>query len=352
MRILHVVAGEKWTGAAAVVYDWTKALVESGVEVQFAFVGGSPLARRLGPAGWTRPLLTRARGPVATLRDARTLRETVLRERFDVVHTHLTHDHSVAALARRTTGARLVRTIHHLRHVRRDPFTRALFAHTDAFSFANREIADAFGAEAPIHSPVVDTATFSSGPKPEDLPAVRIPAGAFVIGTVGKLGPGRGYEEAIAAAAPLSENAVLLHVGKGERRPALEALAARLGAARRNLWAGYQEEALPSFYRAMDVFLFAGSGSQQGQRAILEAMATGVPVVALPVPGVRDLVTEGAEGLIARDAEGLTAALRWLAADPALRARMADAARRRALAFTGAAFAPAARALYERVLSS
>ena len=58
MRILHVVAGEKWTGVAAVVFDWTRALVDAGVEAQFAFVGKSPLARRILPVGWARPLLT------------------------------------------------------------------------------------------------------------------------------------------------------------------------------------------------------------------------------------------------------------------------------------------------------
>jgi hypothetical protein len=54
VRIIHVVASEKWTGAAAVAWDWTEALMKAGVEAQFAFVGGSHLARRLAPQGWAR----------------------------------------------------------------------------------------------------------------------------------------------------------------------------------------------------------------------------------------------------------------------------------------------------------
>jgi glycosyltransferase involved in cell wall biosynthesis len=225
---------------------------------------------------------------------------------------------------------------------------RAVFGQTCGFSFANREIAAAAGIDGPVQSPVVDPAVFSPGPPSATTRAI-VPPGAFVIGTVGKLARGRGHEEAIAAAAPLSDSAVLLHVGKGESLPALRALAERLGTAGRNVWAGYQDEALPDFYRAMGVFLFTASGSQQGQRAILEAMGTGLPVVAIPVPGVRDLVTDGVEGFLAPDVSAATAALRRLADDPGLRARMGEAARRRAAAFGSAAFAARAAEFYDRV---
>lgn len=230
---------------------------------------------------------------------------------------------------------------------------RAVFRRTAAFTFANREIAEVSGVPGPVQLPVVDPVVFSprTGPRPAG-PAALLPDGGLVVGTVGKLARGRGHEEAIAAAAPLADGAVLLHVGKGERLPELRAAAERLGTAARNLWAGYQDEALPDFYRSMDVFLFTASGSQQGQRAILEAMATGLPVVALPVPGVRDLVADGVEGLVAEDVPGATAALRRLAAEPELRARMGEAARRRALGFGGAGFASAARDFYGRVRSA
>ncbi len=350
MRILHVVAGEKWTGVAAVACDWTRALRDAGVEAQFAFVGGHNLGRRLLPAGWARPLLSRTHGPRGIPRDARVLHETILRESFDVVHAHLTHDHALAALACRGTPARLARTIHHLRHVRRGAFTRSLFARTDAFAFGNTDIARAFGAPGAVHRPVVDALVFAPGPKPAALPGVgSMPSGRFVAGTVGKIARGRGHEEAIAAMAPLPGDAVLLHVGKGEHRPALEALALALGTGARNFWAGYQDEALPDFYRAMDAFLFTASGSQQGQRAILEAMAAGLPIVALPVPGVRDLVNDGVEGFVAGDIVGLTAALGRLREDVSLRARMAAAARARALDFRGDAFAASAREFYGRI---
>ena len=133
--------------------------------------------------------------------------------------------------------------------------------------------------------------------------------------------------------------------------PDLKENAAALGASDRNFWLGYQEESLPDLYRCWDIFLFTASGSDQGQRAILEAMASGLPIATLDIPGVRDLVTDGEEGFIAADVEGLSRALARLAASEETRRRMGEKARQRALAFTADRFAEKAKDFYERILS-
>ena len=351
MRILHLVAGEKWTGPAAVVFDQTAALIAAGVEAQFAFVAGSLLGERLLPLGWVRPLITHPRTPCHLLRDARRLRETVLREKFDVLHAHTTHDHALAALAQRGTPARLARTIHHLRHAARGPGTGALFRRAQGIAFANTAIAERFGAPGPLLPPVVDTERFRPGPgRAETLRRFGVPEGFVLAGTVGKMAAGRGQEEAIDGAAGISSVA-LVHVGHGKRMPEFKNRAASLGAERRNFWPGYQEDALPDLYRSWDVFLFTASGSDQGHRAILEAMASGLPVVALDIPGVRDLMTDGEEGFIAADVEGLSRALLKLAGSEERRREMGAKARQRALAFTAERFAEKAKKFYEEILT-
>ncbi len=352
MRILQLVAGEKWTGPAAVVFDQTAALVAAGVEAQFAFVAASPLARRLLPLGWARPLITHPRTPGNLLLDARRLRETILREKFDILHVHTTHDHALARLATRGTPARIVRTIHHIRYAHRAVTFRALFGDVRAFAFANREIAERFGEPGPILPPVVDAERFRPAPPAERIETLRrfrLPEGMLLAGTVGKMAAGRGHKEAIAAAAKVPSLG-LVHVGHGERMQMLKDLAARLGSADRNFWTGYQEDALPDLYRCWDIFLFAASGSDQGQRAILEAMASGLPVAALGVPGVRDLMADGEEGIIAADGKALAQAVARLAGSEETRRRMGEKARRRALAFVADRFAENAKAWYEGLM--
>jgi glycosyltransferase involved in cell wall biosynthesis len=214
MRVLHLVAGAKWTGAAAVAHDWVAALRGSGIEAQLGFEAPQgPLASRLAGVGWARPLFSRGRDPVSAVRDARRLREMVRREGFEIVHVHSTHDHFLAAWALGRTGVPIVRTIHNARHVRRDPISRLLFARTEGFAFGNRDLAASFGRPGPVHLPVVDTDRFAPGPaSPQLRRRLGIPDGAVVLGTVGKLSAGRGHAEAIEAAAPLGPGVVLLHV--------------------------------------------------------------------------------------------------------------------------------------------
>ncbi|MEP6767452.1 MAG: glycosyltransferase family 4 protein [Acidobacteriota bacterium] len=350
MRILNLVAGQKWTGTAAVVFDQTAALVDSGVEAQFGFVGDSPLAQRLLPLGWARPLMRPLRGPFDYAKEIRRLSATLRREPFDVVHAHTTHDHHVAAWMIRGSRARLARTIHNLRHARSDPVTRWLFSRTRAFAFANSEIARLFGEpHGPVHSPVIDTERFCPAISHEETRCrIGVNAPGILVGTVGKMADGRGHRASVAAAAAI-ESVTLVHVGHGELLPVLKELAASLGSGGRNVWMGYQEEILPDLYRSWDAFLFPASGSEQGQRAILEAMASGLPVVAVEVPGVRDLMTDGREGFVVPES-GIATALARLTADPALRREMGARARERSLAFTPGRYAAKGANFYEGLL--
>jgi glycosyltransferase involved in cell wall biosynthesis len=67
-------------------------------------------------------------------------------------------------------------------------------------------------------------------------------------------------------------------------------------------------------------------------KALIEAAAAGRPIVTTDVPGCREVVEDGVHGLCVapRDANALASALARLIADPALRARMGAAARKRA----------------------
>ena len=357
MRVLHVTAGTKWTGPAAVAVAQVEAMREAGIEAEIAVTRGSPLAARLAGLGWARPLLAPGRRPRDFCDDVAALDGTLGRERFDAVHAHSSHDHLAAAAALGRGRAALVRSFHH------ENGFRPLFSswgrrRASGFAFSNSALREGFAArfrpEAPCarFSPVAEVDRFSPGPRD---PAVRgelgIPEDAFVVGTIGKMAPGRGHDAAIRILAGAHDpRVVMLHVGKGESKESLWRLAASLGVGSRNFGAGYQEERLPDCYRAMDAFLFTASGADQGHRAVLEAMTSGLPIVALDVPGIADFEIVKGPGFVAKSEAEASAALDFLAAHEDARAGMAAAARRMAERFAGPAFAKAAADFYAAAL--
>lgn len=145
---------------------------------------------------------------------------------------------------------------------------------------------------------------------------------------VGRLDEEKRLEELIAAARHLPGAQVLI-AGTGVRRLRLERLAARLGVADRVLFLGFVPDAdLPRLYGAADVFAMPGVAELQSI-ATLEAMASGLPVVAADATALPHLVRPGHTGLLYRpgDVPGLARHLATLLAAPDLRESMGEAAR-------------------------
>jgi glycosyltransferase involved in cell wall biosynthesis len=123
---------------------------------------------------------------------------------------------------------------------------------------------------------------------------LRIPAGATVLGAVGRLHPQKNFLELVDACAPLlGEDRRLLVLGDGTERDRLVARAHGLAVSRWVHFAGGREAA--PFYSAMDVLISPAAQETFGM-AILEGMASGLPVVYRSCPALDQLGTpvEGA----------------------------------------------------------
>jgi glycosyltransferase involved in cell wall biosynthesis len=163
--------------------------------------------------------------------------------------------------------------------------------------------------------------------------------GKRVILFTGRLVPHKGVDQILRALALLPDDVALVVVGRGPRLDALVGLARRLGLEGRVRFCPSVGDAeLPAYFRAADLFVFPSRNRLEGfGLAVAEAMASGLPVVVADMPGVREVIEPGVEGLLADPLllSDLAEKVRDLLDDPGRRASMGAAARRRAEARYG-----------------
>jgi glycosyltransferase involved in cell wall biosynthesis len=147
--------------------------------------------------------------------------------------------------------------------------------------------------------------------------------GPFVVGTVGRLHEQKGHIYLLRAAALLQRSHPQIRVrviGDGPLRESLEAQSRALGVDGIVEFLGARSD-VPAQLRQFDLFILP-SLWEGLPYALLEAMATGLPVVATDVDGVREMIADGVEGIVvpSRNAQALAAAVIELVENGARRA--------------------------------
>jgi sugar transferase (PEP-CTERM/EpsH1 system associated) len=178
----------------------------------------------------------------------------------------------------------------------------------------------------------VDCERFAPADRREARRAAGLPEEGMLIGTVGRLDPVKDYAGLIRAFAllPQAPKSWLVIVGEGPCRADLLGLTLRLGLGDRVRLLGVRDD-VPRLLQGLDCFVLSSLGEGIAN-AILEAMATGLPVVATRVGGNPELVADGGNGLLvpAADPPALAAAMTRYMADPALAAEHGRKGRARA----------------------
>ncbi|MCI4327064.1 MAG: glycosyltransferase family 4 protein [Thermoplasmata archaeon] len=208
---------------------------------------------------------------------------------------------------------------------------RRIVVHTKSYGLTSRPLR---GRELTVIPSAVDLARF----RPDiDGSAVRARLGldgSRVMAFTGRLVPHKGVDVIVRSLPELPKDVQLLVVGRGPRLPELHALARRLGVDERIRFCPDVSDAdLPAYLRAADIFVFPSQNRLEGFGLVIaEAMAAGLPVVIADMPGVREVIEPGKQGLLVEPMiqHDLVEKLTTLLDDPNLRHSMGVAGRARA----------------------
>jgi glycosyltransferase involved in cell wall biosynthesis len=348
LRVLQVIT-HSFAGAADHVLNLTAGLQARGHDCTLAFTPGGPLDAAFAGTG-ARTVHLRMRRSVhlpLLAADTLTLYRLMKRERFDVIHTHLSFPGIAGRLAARAAGARCVLHMFHTitAHDYARPATRRFLLaveramgrithHSIAGSHAIREkLIDRKIVPADRITTIhygVDFSRFDALP---DRAAMRhelgLPPDAPVVLTACRLEPqkGIGYlQEAFRRVCAQIPEAILLVAGTGPLEEPMRAFAARHGLATNFRFLGWRDD-VPRLLAAVDVLALASLWEAFGL-VFAEAGLAHVPVAATRVEGIPEVVHDGETGLLVSpaDAAALADAILRLLRDRALAARMAAAA--------------------------
>jgi glycosyltransferase involved in cell wall biosynthesis len=272
--------------------------------------------------------------------------------RADVVHTHLVHADVFGGIAAKLRGARLVSTKHN-----DDPFR------VGAFRYVERGLARAADRIVTITESLrrftvdqvgvpeakVETIHYGLDGLPEpwgENPPDDVPAGARILLSTSRLVPQKGVDQAVRALPELPNDVVLVVLGEGPERSALEQLAHELGVWERLFLPGRVPD-VASWLRRASVYVHPARWEGFGL-GVLEAMHAGLPVVATSVSSLPELVVDGETGLLVPRDD--TAALGRAVVAALQRPRLGAAGRKRARTeFSVERMASRTAALYERL---
>jgi phosphatidylinositol alpha-mannosyltransferase len=277
----------------------------------------------------------------------------------DVVHVHEPFTPSTSMLATLAAASPVVATFHAFLDRSRlmelsGPVLRQIDRRIDA-AVAVSEAAASFVRRV-RRGPVeivpngVDVARFA---EPAEPPS-GLPPGRRIL-WVNRLDPQKGFGVMVDAFERLArdiDDVYLLVAGEGRDRVALRSLSRR---ARNHVvpLGTVAHDELPRFHAAADVFCSAAVGQESFGIVLVEAMAAGVPVVATDIPGYREVVRSGVDGLLVHpgDPVALADAIRRVLSEHELASALAASGRARAEDFAWDAVVPRLEAVYGRALN-
>jgi len=286
--------------------------------------------------------------------------------RPDVIHAHDPHGVAMAATALSITSPKPKPPLVAARRVEfriaHNSFSRWKYSQVDCFIANSGAIRDRLVADGIPRTKItvvnegVDVERIARMPGASVHAELYLPTGAPVVGNVAALVPHKGQQHLIDAAVLVVKQVPdvrFVILGEGELREKLEKQIKDAHLERHVFLAGFRPDALEL---TKDFDIFAMSSVSEGMcTALVDAMAASKPAVATAAGGIPEVMVDGETGFLVapRDHEAMAARLVLLLKDPALRARMGEAALARARErFTVERMVAGTAAVYKRLVDA
>jgi glycosyltransferase involved in cell wall biosynthesis len=342
-RVLHLIDSWGAGGAETVFADLATGLDPARVH---------SLAAVPRPTGWLHDELVRRgvepailpSGGAFDLRHLARVVALIRRERVDLVQAHTFGTTVYAGTAGFLCRVPVVATFHGFVDLARDDARRAiklraLAAGTRRVVCVSQSLRRALLEESPLRPEEVavifngvDVTRFRPGRNEAIRRELGVADDELLIGAVGNVRRPKGYEILLEAAALLAREGircriVVAGIARGPLFAELEERHAALGLGSMVRFIGFRDD-VDDFYRALDIYLLT-SHSEGFSLSTVQALASGLPVVATRCGGPEEIVTDGVDGVLtaAGSPREIAAAISALANDPARRGRLAGAAR-------------------------
>ncbi len=321
MKILQIISIHQWTGPAEYVLKISKYLKTKNESAIIAFRSyyNGEFKKRLIEAeiDFTEKLkFPRGFNLKYLWNDFKNLQNLIEDFSPDIVHCHNSIENILAAIVKRQKkNFILIRSIHNSKYLKKKLFSQKLF-HTNDFIITNcdyfkKNLINNFKLNKDrieVIRGFVDIDRFFPAKKKDFLKQYGLTENTINIGMVARFQPKRGHKFLIEAFYQLLkkyDNIRLILTGRGESLPDMQKYVKELNIENKVVFTGYIGKELPDLLNSLDIFVLLQEGSDGACRAVLEAMATGLPIITVKKGALQETIIENKNGLFINSKENI-----------------------------------------------
>jgi glycosyltransferase involved in cell wall biosynthesis len=317
IKVCHVATADLWAGAQVQLAILLASLAKiPDLDLSAILFNEGRLAHELEGIGVRATVVSESRHN--SLGIVKQLINHLRQDKIDILHTHNYKDNILAALSSPYRGVCRVRTIHGFR----EPFARLQAAKMSIYQLIDdsinrwcvdrllavsldlkEQLAKRFGADKVAYiCNAVDIKQIRGSRRAEELrEELELYGDEFLIGTMGRLMPVKGFDSFLKAACLIRRerpNVKFIIAGDGPLRASLQALAREYSLDKDVLFIGHRNDSY-DILGLLNLFILP-SLSEGTPMVLLEALALERPVVASRVGGIPEVVEHGISGLLVR----------------------------------------------------